>query len=52
VQREFVEGAANLEFVYEGDAQGLADALEGKKIGSRKCTVTKVTGNKLFVNIK
>jgi hypothetical protein len=52
VEREFIEGVANLEFAYKGDAQGLADSLDGNKFGKRTASVTKVTGNKLFVNLK
>ncbi len=52
VQREFVEGVAMLELVYEGDAQGLAGALDGKKIGKKTCEITKISGNKIFVNLK
>lgn len=52
VDREFAEGNASLEFVYEGDAHGLSEALDGKKIGTRVATVKKVTGNKIFVDIR
>lgn len=52
VEREFNDGAAMLEFAYKGDAQGLADSLQDAKVGKRTCDVTKVTGNKLFVNLK
>jgi hypothetical protein len=52
VMREFIEGAAPYEFVYEGDAQGLASAINDQTINGRKCTVTKVQEGKIFVNLK
>jgi hypothetical protein len=52
VMREFIEGAAPYEFVYAGDAQGLASAINGQTINGRACTVTKVQNGKIFVNLK
>lgn len=52
VMREFIEGAAPYEFVYSGDAQGLASAINGQTINGRTCTVTKVQNGKIFVNLK
>jgi hypothetical protein len=52
LMREFIEGAAPYEFVYAGDAQGLASAMNGQTINGRTCTVTKVQNGKIFVNLK
>lgn len=52
VDREFATGGAQLEFIYEGDANGLAEAIDGKKIGKRTCSVTKINDGKIFVSIK
>jgi hypothetical protein len=52
VMREFNEGAAPMEVSYNGDAQGLSGAIDGKKVGGRKCTVTKMQEGKIFVNVE
>lgn len=52
IMREFIEGGAQMEFIFEGDAQGLAAQIDGKKIDKRKCTVPKVQDGKIFVNLQ
>jgi hypothetical protein len=52
VMRDFTEGAAPMEVSYNGDAQGLSSAVDGKTIGGRKCTVPKMQEGKIFINVK
>ena len=52
VIREFTEGAAPMEVSYNGDAQGLSAAVDGKTIGGRKCTVPKMQEGKIFINVQ
>jgi hypothetical protein len=52
IMRDFTEGAAPMEVSYNGDAQGLSAAVDGKSIGGRKCTVPKMQEGKIFINVE
>jgi hypothetical protein len=52
IDREFNAGVALFDVVYQGSANGFAEAIDSQTIGERSCSINKITAAKVFIDLK